>query len=316
MLKPIARFVLVVCALVVSASFSLAPAGTKEGEWKSLFNGKDLSAWDTWLGKPIGTEPALKLVKDYVKASSLSDDKQMELLARLDALPKSLTEPVGLNRDPLSVYNVVNVDGQPAIRITGEIFGALTTKDEFENYHLKLEFKWGEKKWPPREKAVRDSGLLYHCVGKHGAAGTFWMRSQELQIQEKDCGDYWSVDGAIVDVEGERKDSKGPVIYKKGGEKFTVPSKDSGGPRIVKSPDNEKPSGQWNTIELLTVGETSVHIVNGKVVMILTGSRQKLDGKEVPLTKGKIQIQSEGAEVFYRNIAVKSIKEIPGEYLK
>src|SRR5262245_48785998 len=114
------------------------------------------------------------------------------------------------------------------------------------------------------------------------------MRSQELQIQEKDCGDYWSVAGGIVDVEGERKDGKGPVIYKKGGKKFTVPSKDSGGPRIVKHPDNEKPTGQWNTIELMTVGPTSVHIVNGKIVLRLTNSRYILDCKETPLTKGKI----------------------------
>src|SRR5207253_8107188 len=56
---------------------------------------------------------------------------------------------------------------------------------------------------------------------------------------------YWSVAGALVDVEGERKNNKGPVIYKKGGTKYTVPSKESGGPRIVKHPDNEKPSGQW-----------------------------------------------------------------------
>ncbi|MFO0968271.1 MAG: DUF1080 domain-containing protein [Gemmataceae bacterium] len=257
-----------------------AHAGDKTG-WRPLFNGKDLAGWDTWLGKPTGEK-----------------------------------EPVGLNKDPKMVYTVVDADGKPAIRISGEIFGAITSKEEFGNYHLKLDFKWGEKRWPPREKAVRDSGLLYHCVGPHGAAGSFWMRSQECQIQEHDCGDYWSVAGAIVDVEGYRKDGKGPVIFKKGGEKFTVPSKESGGPRIVKSPDNEKKTGEWNTIELLTVGGTSVHIVNGKANMILTNSRQVVDGKEVPLTRGKIQIQSEGAEVYYRNIAIRDLKEIPAKYLK
>jgi hypothetical protein len=258
----------------------LMPADAAEPKKASLFNGKDLSGWDTWLGKPLNEK-----------------------------------ESVGLNNDPKKVYTVVEADGKPAIRISGEIFGALTSKDEFENYHLKLEFKWGEKKWPPREKVVRDSGLLYHCVGKHGVASSFWMRSQELQIQEKDCGDYWSVAGGIVDVEGYRKDGKGPIIYKKGGDKFTVPGKGTGS-RIVKHPDNEKPSGQWNTIELLTVGQTSVHVVNGKIVMILTGSRQVVDGKEVPLTKGKIQLQSEGAEVFYRNVSLRPISKIPDEYLK
>jgi hypothetical protein len=41
-----------------------------------------------------------------------------------------------------------------------------------------------------------------------------------------------------------------------------------------------------------------------------------VDGKETPLTKGKIQIQSEGAEVFYRNIAVRPMASIPPEYLR
>ena len=243
-----------------------------------LFNGKDLTGWDTWLGKPYKGDTV-----------------------------------VGLNSDPDKVYSVVEADGQPAIRISGQVWGALTTKKEYENYHLKLDFKWGEKRWPPRDKAVRDSGLLYHCVGAHGAQSTFWMRSQELQIQEKDCGDYWSVAGAIVDVEGERQDGK--LVFKKGGQKFTVPTKETGS-RIIKSPDNEKPTGQWNTVELYCFGQTSVHVVNGKVNMILTGSRQMVDKKEVPLTKGKIQLQSEGAEVFYRNITVRYIDSIPEGLLK
>jgi hypothetical protein len=262
--------------LTLLALFLAAPtvADTKDEGWASLFNGKDLTGWDTWLGTPHGEK-----------------------------------KPIGLNKDPRHVYTVVEVDGKPAIRISGEVFGALTSKKEYENYHLRLDFKWGDKRWPPREKAVRDSGLLYHCVGPHGAAGSFWMRSQECQIQEHDCGDYWSVAGGIVDVEGVQKKPGATVVYKKGGDKFAVPSKGTG-QRIIKDPDNERPTGQWNTIELQTVGGTSVHIVNGKVVMVLTNSRQVVDGKEVPLTRGKIQIQSEGAEVFYRNITIRPLTRI------
>jgi hypothetical protein len=259
-------------------AFALCLAGfgqTQAQEWKQLFNGKNLDGWETWLGKFQGSK-----------------------------------EPIGLKNDR-DVYTVVTVDGQPAIRISGEIFGALTTKEEFENYHLKLEFKWGSKKWPPREKAVRDSGLLYHCIGPHGAQGSFWMKSQELQIQEKDCGDYYSLVGAMVDVEGEKKGDKGPIVYKKGGELFKGVKS-----RIIKNPDNEKPTGEWNTIELVCVGGTSYHIVNGTVNMILTNSSHTLDGKVVPLTKGKLQLQSEGAEVFYRNIAIRPVKEVPAPFAK
>jgi hypothetical protein len=261
-------------ALMALAALSTGAADTKD-DWRPLFNGADLAGWDTWLGKPY---------------------KQADV--------------VGLNKDPQKVYSVVNVDGKPAVRISGEIFGALTSKDEFENYHFKLEFKWGEKKWPPREKAVRDSGLLYHCVGPQGAQGSFWMQSPECQIQEKDCGDFYSVAGVIVDVEGERKGDKGPITYKKGGQKFTGTTS-----RIIRDQDHEKP-GEWNTIEVMVVGDKAVHLVNGKPNMVLTNIRRKVDGKEAPLTKGKLQIQSEGAEVFYRGMAIRPLKKIPDEYLK
>jgi hypothetical protein len=272
---------LLVPALFAAALVLPLRAGGGGEQWTALFNGKNLDGWDTWLGKPFKGK-----------------------------------EAIGLNKDPDKVYSVVEVNGKPAIRISGEVFGALTSKQEYGNYHLKLEFKWGKEKWPPRRKAVRDSGLLYHCVGKHGAQGSFWMRSQELQIQEHDCGDYWSVAGAMVDVEGERQDDKGPVIYKKGGKKYTVPSKEAGGPRVVKSADYERPTGEWNTIELLTYEDTSVHVVNGKPNMVLTNSRYRDRKLLVPLTRGKIQLQSEGAEVFYRNIYIRPITKIPEKYLK
>jgi hypothetical protein len=245
----------------------------------SLFNGKDLTGWDTWLGKPHGGK-----------------------------------EVIGLNKDPRGVFRVVQEDGQPAIRISGEVFGALTSRKEFGNYHLRLEFKWGKAKWPPREKQVRDSGLLYHCVGEQGAAGSNWMESLECQIEEHDCGDFWSVAGPIVEVRGERKDGKGAVIYDPQGKNFLVPS--PGIPRrIIKGSDNEKPTGEWNTLELFTVGQTSVHVVNGKANMVLRKARHQVGDQVVPLTRGKIQIQSEGAEVFYRNISIRPISEIPGRYL-
>jgi hypothetical protein len=72
---------------------------------------------------------------------------------------------------------------------------------------------------------------------------------------------------------------------------------------------------EWNVVEFFSVGQTSVHVVNGKVNMILRGLRHQVDGKEVPLTRGKIQIQSEGAEIFWRKIEIRPITEIPKQYL-
>ena len=50
--------------------------------------------------------------------------------------------------------------------------------------------------------------------------------------------------------------------------------------------------------------------------LILQNSRQSEGDKEIPLNKGKIQIQSEGSEVFYRDIKICSIDKIPVNILK
>jgi len=59
-----------------------------------------------------------------------------------------------------------------------------------------------------------------------------------------------------------------------------------------------------------------VHIINGKVMMVLFHSSQMDSGKVSPLVKGKLQIQSEGAEVFYKNIFIESLHAIPPDFLK
>jgi hypothetical protein len=135
------------------------------------------------------------------------------------------------------------------------------------------------------------------------------MQSFEFQIQEGDCGDFYSLAGVIVDAEGDPVkpgDPKTDLTYRKGAPKIVGHAR-----RIIQGGAIEKPHGQWNTLELYCLGQTSVHVVNGTPTMVLSGLRRKVDGREVPLTKGRIQFQSEGAEVFYRNVAIRRIREIP-----
>jgi hypothetical protein len=225
------------------------------------------------------------------------------------------TTALGLNVDPKHVFTVVQVDGRQAIRISGEIFGALTGKQEYDDFHLRMEFRWGEKKWPPRENVVRDSGILYYAVGEHGASpNKAWMRSLECQVQEHDVGDYWGVAGAIVDVTGERRSDgkEGLIYFGKGAPTLAV---EGPIPRAIKAFDNENPTGSWNTVEVLCLRGTCVHAVNGKVNLVLTSPRQPAaNGGTAPLAKGRLQIQSEGAEVYYRNIAVRPISAFPEGY--
>lgn len=253
---------------------------------KSLFNGKNFSGWDVYIG------PAY------------------------DTVQKKFTgNPMGLNNDPDHVFSVVKEDGRSCIRVSGEKFGGISTVQSFENYHLRLEFKWGKLKWNPKRNARRDSGLLYHANGDHGSDGGFWMRSQEFQIQEGDCGDYWGVAGGIADVPA-KQESANRFVYSPGSPLLTFKEKGPQGRNCIKNPDAEKPTGEWNVIDLYCFGDTSVHVVNGQVTMVLYKLRQAANGSESKLTKGKIQLQSEGAELYYRNIEVEEIAAIPQKLLK
>ena len=278
------NLLIIVLPFFLLGSFSNQPS--EKCRWRSLFNGKDLSGWDTYLGPKYDT-----------------------------ILNKRETIPIGLNTDPAKVFNVVEMNGEKVLRISGENFGGISTTREFENYHLQLQFKWGQLQWAPRKTGKKDSGIMYHAVGPHGADGGNWMRSHEFQIEEGDCGDYWACAGAVADARA-TKNKDNLYVLSKDGDMLTFSIASPTGRRCVKNSDSEKPAGEWNTIDLYCFGGTSVHMVNGAVNMILCNSRQIEGGKEIPLTKGKIQIQSEGAEIFYKNIQICFIKKLPDNLLK
>lgn len=267
-------------------------ANNNNKEWTSLWNGSDLSGWHTYLGTPY------RISKD--------------------SLGKSIT-PFGVDNDPLAVISVVESGDGNAIRISGVSWGMIYTEETFKNYHLKLKVKWGEEMHRPREKGPRDSGLLYHGFGPPGSAND-WMSSQELQIQEGDMGDYWPVGDVEIDIPSVPKDDK-YFIYKESApirtyyyaEILKLAAHDSMAKRrVFKAFDAEKPHGQWNDIELIVYGDSSIHVVNNKVVMRLYNSRT-MSSKET-LDSGKIILQSEGAEVFYKDILLKKIDGIPENF--
>ena len=265
-------------------------SGSAEGsQWASLFNGEDLDGWYTYEMRPEPTS----------EVAGLERDEEGNYL-----------EPIGINHDPLNVFSVVTEDDAPAIRISGEVFGILVTQKVFDNYHLKLQFKWGDERYPPRANELMDSGVLYHSVGKEGAWGGVWMRSLECQVMQGCCGDFICVDTTLADVEAVWDEENNWYKHEPGAEPVTFSVENS---YCHKSEDYENPKGQWNTMEIYTVGGNSVHVVNGKVNNRLSNTRQVVNGEEVPLTMGKIQLQSEGAEIFYRQIEIQAIDKIPDE---
>lgn len=266
-----------------------------DDSWQPLFNGKNLAGWETYMNKPHPSwdVPGLKRGTNG-----------------------NYLEVIGRNRDPLKVFTVELVDGQPAIRVSGQGFGTLTTAETFTNYHLRLQVKWGEKRWGSRTNAVRDSGLLYFVHGEPGFRSETWPRSIEFQIQEHDMGDLYAIASQITVPAWAVPGSNGRTnyVYEPKGEAVLFVEKEPAVNRCIKLVDAEKPNGEWNTLELICLNGDSIHIVNGKVVMRLHNA-QRLDGTEpAPLTSGQISLQTEGAEVFYRAVDIQPIKEIPARF--
>ena len=258
-------------------------------QWEFLLD-KDLSHWDIFMGVPHYSVD----LEGYPKGDGMKGT------------------PIGLNKDPLKVFSVEEINGEPVLKITGQIYAGLSTKQEYENYHLSFEFKWGEKKYEPRLKDKRDSGLLYHCQEPHGQFWNVWMRAPEMQVQETDCGDFHPLAGVSMDIKASKHTENNWEywIYDPEGEVRTFKSGPGGSCRRIAN--YEKPGDQWNHLELICIGDKAYHIVNGKIVMALENSREYTkDGIASALTKGKIQIQSEAAEVYYKNIKIRKTTKLP-----
>lgn len=270
-------------------------APPKTPEWENLID-KKLSKWEVYLGIPH-------------KSSGISGYENQE----------SVTEgkPLGLGNRK-NVFSVIEENNEEILYITGEIFGSLNSKKEYENYHLKFDIKWGEKRWEPRLSNIRNNGVLYHSIGEYGAGlWNTWMTSLEFEVEETNFGDF------IVINSDKNVRAKCPATKKEDGKYHYDPSKSAEdyvwiGPKSGRclTEDFEKPFGEWNTLELISLNGKSIHIINGKVVMEVDQPEFFNGSKWIPMTKGKIQIQSEAAETFYKNIKIKQITEVENSLKK
>ena len=253
-------------------------------EWTHLLD-KDLSHFDTWLGTPHSS------VESLPEGTPQSDDVRSGT-------------PLGLNNDPTQVFSVVEKDDELVLRISGQIYGSLITKESYDNYHLSMWKKWGDKKWEPRLQMPVNSGILYHSHGEHGAAANAWMASFEFQGMTGNKGDLITVAGSgTTQVRGTR-DGNWVQYDPSSEEHFRIQG------RAMGASYPEKPHGEWNKLDLYTFGNYSVHVVNGKVVLVLEDSTKR-DGE--PLDKGQIQFQSEGAECFFKEIKISPFVGLPPE---
>lgn len=278
-----------VIAILVGIIYSF----DKKEEWMPLLD-KELSAWEMYL--------SFKHQTNY-NGQTLKDEDGKELM------------PIGYNKNVNQVFSIIEQEGALVLRISGEIYGCVFTKKEFENYHLKLKVKWGTKKWVPRLNEPMDSGILYHSHGECGVDyWKSWMQAHEFQIIEGGFGDYWCIaaTGGLIKMDNPNARNDMGIYDPEG---IDTPM-GAGGLRsgfVRHSKDYEK-SGEWNTVELICFEDKSLHIVNGHVVMALSKSVYLEDSIFHPLVKGKIQLQSEAAEVYYKDIQIRNIESLPDNY--
>lgn len=245
-------------------------------DWVALID-SELSYWEVFTGVP---EPSIvKLPPDYQKNENGKN-----------------VEPLGLG-DPMNIFTVTQEDDEYVLNISGQMYAGLTSLQSYSNYHLTLLFKWGEKKYEPRIERKRDNGVLYHCHGPHGAFWNVWKSSLEFQIQEGDFGDSYTLAGAKADIYIDDQGRWSPTA--------TVRNKSI---KTKRSIDAENPHGEWSRIDLYVIDDSAVHVTNGKVVLALTKATSKTGEK---LDNGQIQIQSEAAECYMKDVRIRSVKEYP-----
>jgi hypothetical protein len=237
------------------------------------------------------------------------DPVVVELVNGKDLSPfYSYLAEFGRDHDPDAVFSIR--DGN--LRVSGQHWGYLNTRQQFEDYRLLIEFRWGEKTWSPREARARDSGILLHSFGEDGAADGNWMQSLEVQLIEGGTGDFIIISAGeelSMTVETAAEMQGESYVFLEGGREVTVDSgrvnwwgrdphwADVTGFRGAHDVENAR--GEWNELDILANGDRLTVRLNTVLVNRATRVRPR---------RGSIQIQSEGAELFIRKMDVHPLK--------
>ena len=262
-----------------------ATATADSHAWTDLLD-EELTQWENWTGVPHDS------VKGLPEGTYQSDNVHKG-------------EPLGLNNDLKEVFTTQKDGEDVLLHVSGEIYGGLTTKESFQNYHLQMKHRWGQKRWPPRANTIRDSGVLYHCYGDHGSFWKVWKSCVEYQIQEKDYGDLYLLAGPKATSRASKGNGKK--------EMFDPQADYARRGNISASSEPDLPNGQWNTIDIYVVGDAAIHVCNGVVVLAIKDITKR-DGSR--LDAGQIQLQSEAAECDYKEIRIRTITQFPAELAK
>jgi hypothetical protein len=165
------------------------------------------------------------------------------------------------------------------LRISGERVGYLATREQHSDFRLVAEYKWGQTKFGDRTEKPRNSGLLIHGTGEDKE----WMRGFECQIAEGRTGNVVIHNGARFTM--------GTNSYSKS---WTEVGKST--------QELELKHGEWNTLEVFAVGDKLRVLINGKPTV---------EGTSLSPNRGRILLQSNGAEIFFRRLDIYPLEKMP-----
>ncbi|MCB1061465.1 MAG: DUF1080 domain-containing protein [Verrucomicrobiae bacterium] len=256
---------------------------------------------------------SLSVAQSQEKGSAVSPKEKIDLLA--DSEFKNFTTHFNakksISTERAEVWSI-NESGQ--LHVSGKAWGYLRTKQAYRDYHLVLEYQWGEHTLAPRADSARDCGVLVHGYGKDGAYADTWMNSIEAQLIEGGSGDILVLayqnrgeEKAPTSLTAEVKDDRdGEPVWTAGGEKRVFPPEGATAARInwkhrdpdwadvkgYRGPkDVENPPGEWNRMEVICKGDTIRIFLNGELVN---------EGSAANPSEGFICLQSEAAECLIR----------------
>lgn len=156
----------------------------------------------------------------------------------------------------------------------GEPFGYLESEKSFKNFVLTLQWRWAPGKEPG------NSGVLLRIDGPPVG---FMPKCVEAQLHTGNAGDVWAFRGATV---------SGPEDRLREVKDHDALGDFTG---VGKIEANENPPGEWNTYVIVAYEDTITIFVNGKKVNEVAGCE---------VSSGPIGLQSEGAEIHFRNISL------------
>jgi hypothetical protein len=214
--------------------------------------------------------------------------------------------------DPRKVFAVT--DG--LLHVSGESPGYVATDQAYQDYHLVVEYKWGPRTYGA--KYVRNSGILLHAIGPDGSQGGVWMTAIECQLAQGCVGDFIVIRGK--DAAGQAVPATitsetvlgpdGRTRWKKGGQKTVYSGRqfwwsrhDPDFKELLDTrgkDDVESPVGEWTRVECVCDGRRITVVVNGTTVN---------ECFDVFPAAGKILLQSEGFEIFFRKFELHPLKK-------